>query len=97
MCDRVLTDPTVSRETLKNRAVGLKIIGTIYQKVKSDVTPEDIPIPITPPPALNTPFNSSSSPPLPRRTVNNDKPTPVTPSSPPNTKGPVPDIPKTAS
>lgn len=48
VCDRVLTDPTVSRETLKNRAIGLKIIGTIYQRVKSDVTPQDIPIPITP-------------------------------------------------
>ncbi|KAI7888937.1 X-domain of DnaJ-containing-domain-containing protein [Mucor mucedo] len=62
VCDRVLTDPTVSRETLKNRAIGLKIIGTIYQRVKSDVTPEDIPIPITPsaspppppPPSLST-------------------------------------------
>lgn len=54
VCDRVLTDPSVSRETLKNRAVGLKIIGTIYQKVKSDVTPEDIPIPISPSPPPTT-------------------------------------------
>jgi hypothetical protein len=53
VCDRVLTDPLVPRETLKYRAVGLKIIGTIYMKVKSDVTPEDIPIPITPPLSVN--------------------------------------------
>lgn len=49
VCDRVLTDPTVPRETLKSRAIGLRIIGTIYMKVKADVTPEDIPIPTTPP------------------------------------------------
>ncbi|EIE90489.1 hypothetical protein RO3G_15200 [Rhizopus delemar RA 99-880] len=48
VCDRVLTDPTAPKETLKSRAVGLKIIGSIYQKVKTDVTPEDIPIPIHP-------------------------------------------------
>ncbi|KAI9258509.1 X-domain of DnaJ-containing-domain-containing protein [Sporodiniella umbellata] len=45
VCDRVLTDSSVSKETLKSRATGLKIIGSIYQKVKTDVTPEDIPIP----------------------------------------------------
>jgi hypothetical protein len=48
VCDRVLTDPTAPKETLKSRAIGLKIIGSIYQKVKTDVTPEDIPIPIHP-------------------------------------------------
>ncbi|KAI8367286.1 X-domain of DnaJ-containing-domain-containing protein [Blakeslea trispora] len=45
VCDRVLSDPTVPRETLHQRALGLKIIGTIYQKVKMDITPDDIPIP----------------------------------------------------
>lgn len=44
VCDKVLTDPTVTKETLKSRATGLKIIGTIYQKVKTGITPEDIPI-----------------------------------------------------
>lgn len=48
VCDRILTDQSVSRETLKNRAVGLKIIGMIYQRVQADVTPQDIPIPINP-------------------------------------------------
>lgn len=60
VCDRVLTDPTVPRETLKNRALGLKIIGSIYQRVKSDITPEDIPIPITPS-SPSTPNNRRSS------------------------------------
>lgn len=46
VCDRVLTDRTVSSETLKYRAIGLKIIGMIYQKVQADVTPQDIPIPM---------------------------------------------------
>ncbi|KAI9475834.1 MAG: X-domain of DnaJ-containing-domain-containing protein [Benjaminiella poitrasii] len=45
VCDRVLSDPTVPKHTLRNRAIGLKIIGNIYMKVKADVTPEDIPIP----------------------------------------------------
>ncbi|KAG2232877.1 DnaJ-domain-containing protein [Thamnidium elegans] len=48
VCDRILTDQSVSRETLKNRAIGLKIIGMIYQRVQADVTPQDIPIPINP-------------------------------------------------
>lgn len=60
VCDRVLTDPTVPRETLKNRALGLKIIGSIYQRVKSDITPEDIPIPITPS-SPSTPNSKRSS------------------------------------
>lgn len=37
------------RETLKSRAIGLRIVGMIYMKVKADITPEDIPIPTTPP------------------------------------------------
>ena len=45
VCDKVLSDPTVPKETLKNRAAGLKIIGTIYKKVEANVTPEDIPMP----------------------------------------------------
>ncbi|KAI8978146.1 DnaJ-domain-containing protein [Pilobolus umbonatus] len=45
VCDRVLSDTSVPRETAKNRAIGLKIIGTIYQRVQLEVTPEDIPIP----------------------------------------------------
>ncbi|KAI8639250.1 X-domain of DnaJ-containing-domain-containing protein [Parasitella parasitica] len=49
VCDRVLTDTTVSKETLKSRAIGLRIIGTIYMKVKADITPEDIPIPTSSP------------------------------------------------
>ncbi|ORX62592.1 DnaJ-domain-containing protein [Hesseltinella vesiculosa] len=40
VCDRVLADPTAPKETRKQRAVGLKIIGSIYQKVNLDVTPE---------------------------------------------------------
>lgn len=48
VCDRILTDQSVSRETLKNRAVGLKIVGMIYQRVQADVTPQDIPIPVNP-------------------------------------------------
>ncbi|KAI8084334.1 X-domain of DnaJ-containing-domain-containing protein [Gilbertella persicaria] len=57
VCDRVLSDPTVSRETLRQRAYGLKIIGTIYQKVKLDITPDDIPIP-----SISTSHDTSSSP-----------------------------------
>ncbi|CEP14266.1 hypothetical protein [Parasitella parasitica] len=47
VCDRALTDVTVPKETLKSRAIGLRIIGTIYMKVKADISPEDIPIPTT--------------------------------------------------
>ncbi|KAI8372309.1 X-domain of DnaJ-containing-domain-containing protein [Choanephora cucurbitarum] len=54
VCDRVLNDPTVSRETLRQRALGLKIIGTIYQKVKLEVTPDDIPIPSVSEDSLDT-------------------------------------------
>ncbi|KAL0080109.1 X-domain of DnaJ-containing-domain-containing protein [Phycomyces blakesleeanus] len=51
VCDTVLSDSTASKNTLKARAMGLKIIGTVYQKVKADIVPEDIP--------LNHPSNSS--------------------------------------
>ncbi|KAI9311481.1 X-domain of DnaJ-containing-domain-containing protein [Dichotomocladium elegans] len=44
VCDKVLTDPAVSKETRKNRAVALKIIGGIFSKVRADVSPDDIPI-----------------------------------------------------
>ncbi|KAI8082819.1 X-domain of DnaJ-containing-domain-containing protein [Halteromyces radiatus] len=40
VCDKVLGDPTASRETRKQRAIGLRMIGTIYQKVKADESPE---------------------------------------------------------
>ncbi|RCH82058.1 hypothetical protein CU097_003061 [Rhizopus azygosporus] len=55
VCDKVLSDPTVSKETLRNRALGLRIMGSIYSKVKADVTPEDIPIPIDPSPSKSQP------------------------------------------
>ena len=72
VCDGVLTDPTVSRETLKNRAVGLKIIGMIYQRVKSDVTPQDIPIPVQPSsPPSNRPVTAAA--------FNTEKPVPSVP------------------
>lgn len=47
------------RETLRSRAIGLRIVGTIYMKVKADITPEDIPIPTTPP--QTKPRNSINS------------------------------------
>ncbi|KAI9146045.1 X-domain of DnaJ-containing-domain-containing protein [Paraphysoderma sedebokerense] len=34
VCDKALTDPSVSKETLKKRAQALKIIGSVYQAVK---------------------------------------------------------------
>ncbi|SAM07082.1 hypothetical protein [Absidia glauca] len=40
VCDKVLSDPTASRETRKQRAVGLRMIGNIYQKVKTDGAPD---------------------------------------------------------
>ncbi|CAO3595096.1 unnamed protein product [Absidia cylindrospora] len=40
VCDKVLADPTASRETRKQRAIGLRMIGTLYQKVKADSTPD---------------------------------------------------------
>ncbi|KAI8991301.1 X-domain of DnaJ-containing-domain-containing protein [Mycotypha africana] len=47
VCERVLTDASVSPESLRSRAIALKLLGTIYIKVQPDVTPEDIPIPQT--------------------------------------------------
>lgn len=41
VCDKVLSDPTVSKEVRKARAEGLKIIGNVYRKVQSDVSPQD--------------------------------------------------------
>ncbi|KAI8074011.1 X-domain of DnaJ-containing-domain-containing protein [Gongronella butleri] len=40
VCDVVLSDATASKETRKQRAIALKIIGGIFQKVRLDVTPE---------------------------------------------------------
>ncbi|CAG8653811.1 9718_t:CDS:2, partial [Racocetra persica] len=37
VCDRVLSDPSVSKTVLKKRAEGLKIIGAVYENVKGDV------------------------------------------------------------
>ncbi|CAG8729465.1 531_t:CDS:2 [Cetraspora pellucida] len=36
VCDRVLSDPNVSKTILKKRAEGLKIIGAVYENVKGD-------------------------------------------------------------
>ena len=36
MCDGVLSDPSVSKGVLRKRAEGLKIIGAVYESVKSD-------------------------------------------------------------
>ncbi|KAI7871509.1 X-domain of DnaJ-containing-domain-containing protein [Spinellus fusiger] len=44
VCDRVLNDPTASKETLKARAAGLRIIGSVYQKVKAEEIAQDIPM-----------------------------------------------------
>ncbi|CAO3628656.1 unnamed protein product [Cunninghamella blakesleeana] len=40
VCDKVLNDATATKETRKERAVGLKMIGAIYQKVKLEASPE---------------------------------------------------------
>jgi hypothetical protein len=40
VCDRVLNDPGVSKDELRLRAEGLKIIGEIYESVKEDVIKE---------------------------------------------------------
>jgi hypothetical protein len=40
VCDKVLGDSTASRETRKQRAIGLQMIGNIYQKVKADGAPD---------------------------------------------------------
>lgn len=53
VCDKVLSDPSVSKEVRKNRAYALKIIGGVYVKVRPDVSPSDIPI--------ENPSSSSSS------------------------------------
>ncbi|KAI7905675.1 X-domain of DnaJ-containing-domain-containing protein [Cokeromyces recurvatus] len=57
VCDQVLSDPSVPKHTLKSRAVGLKIIGNIYMKVKSDVTPPDVPIPDPSPSSSKSVYN----------------------------------------
>ncbi|KAL1929415.1 hypothetical protein VTP01DRAFT_1553 [Rhizomucor pusillus] len=44
VCDKVLSDPTASKETRKARAAALKIIGNVYSKVRPDSSPEDIPV-----------------------------------------------------
>ncbi|KAI9277053.1 X-domain of DnaJ-containing-domain-containing protein [Phascolomyces articulosus] len=44
VCDKVLEDEKASRETRKQRAVALKIIGRVYSQVRPDVSPDDIPI-----------------------------------------------------
>jgi hypothetical protein len=36
VCDRVLSDPKVNKLVLRKRAEALKIIGTVYESVKSD-------------------------------------------------------------
>ncbi|KAG2174900.1 hypothetical protein INT43_005962 [Umbelopsis isabellina] len=42
VCDFVLSDTKASKELIQQRATALKIIGTVYQNVRPDVTPEDI-------------------------------------------------------
>jgi hypothetical protein len=42
VCDAVLGDPKASRDLGQKRAAGLKIIGSVYQHVRADVTAEDI-------------------------------------------------------
>lgn len=42
VCDLVLSDTKASKELIQQRATALKIIGTVYQNVRPDVTPEDI-------------------------------------------------------
>jgi len=37
VCDRVLSEPQVSKQILAKRAEGLGIIGTVYENVKNDV------------------------------------------------------------
>ncbi|KAI8145009.1 DnaJ-domain-containing protein [Fennellomyces sp. T-0311] len=44
VCDKVLGDTTVSKETRKDRAVALKIIGSVYCKVRPDISPDDLPM-----------------------------------------------------
>ncbi|CAG8471175.1 34_t:CDS:2 [Diversispora eburnea] len=36
VCDRVLSDPSVSKKVARKRAEGLKIIGSVYEHVKGD-------------------------------------------------------------
>lgn len=38
MCDRVLSDNKANKLVLRKRAEALKIIGTVYENVKSDST-----------------------------------------------------------
>jgi ABC-type transport system involved in Fe-S cluster assembly fused permease/ATPase subunit len=42
VCDLVLGDAKASKDLIQQRATALKIIGTVYQNVRPDVTPEDI-------------------------------------------------------
>ncbi|KAF7721441.1 hypothetical protein EC973_004686 [Apophysomyces ossiformis] len=44
VCDNVLSDASATKETRKMRATGLKIIGNVYQNVRADASPEDIPM-----------------------------------------------------
>ncbi|KAI8393575.1 DnaJ-domain-containing protein [Radiomyces spectabilis] len=44
VCDSVLNDPLADKDTKKRRAQALKIIGTVYQRVRPDVSPADIPM-----------------------------------------------------
>jgi len=34
VCDRVLSDPTVPKSTLRRRAEALKIVGSVYENVR---------------------------------------------------------------
>ncbi|KAG2185141.1 hypothetical protein INT44_001931 [Umbelopsis vinacea] len=42
VCDAVLSDQKASRDLIQKRASGLRIIGSVYQQVRADVTAEDI-------------------------------------------------------
>ena len=44
VCDKVLDDESVSKETRKNRAVALKIVGSVFSKVRPDISPDDVPM-----------------------------------------------------
>ncbi|KAI7849331.1 X-domain of DnaJ-containing-domain-containing protein [Circinella umbellata] len=44
VCDKVLEDENATKETRKQRAIALRIIGNVYTKVQPDTSPNDIPM-----------------------------------------------------
>jgi len=44
VCDKVLSDPKIAKEVQRKRAMGLKIIGSVYESVRLDSVLEDVPI-----------------------------------------------------